>query len=507
MPTLGLCVIVRNGAATLRGCLASVSGLVDEVVVVDTGSTDGTVEIARACGANVLSHPWCDDFAAVRNTALRASRTDWILVLDADEQIDAAAHSWIRNELRTPHADAYITPVRNYLKPQDRPLTGVWDLPAQERHPLAPEATHYVASEVVRLYKRAPEVYYIGHVHEQVEYRLAELQRSVGYAGFHIHHFGWYQLDADGWKRKQALYTNLLAEKHRRRPKDALVMLQYGDALCAWGGKVEEGLSLFMKAAAINNQLPDIWLYIALALLRLNQKEAALIAIEQMSPEEKRRPRIATLRGDTLAALQRREEARAAYAEALEQEPDAIPTMAKLALLEMEDGSRDAGLKRMRNAILLAEMQAALYKRAHAYLYAAELRIMMREWTEALQLITAGLAIDATLLPLHESKLRAAVAIGHLDDAASSAAALSELAPEPRFFLRHAAILNQNGKYSAARDAISHGLAHFPDAELLQQAWEELQERRPPKPAAGCATLENPAISSWREKEAAPWSM
>ena len=84
---LSFCAIVRNEGVNLRRCLASVKSYVDELVVVDTGSTDDTVEIAREFGAKVGYFEWCDDFAAARNYALSLVSFDWVLVLDADEEL------------------------------------------------------------------------------------------------------------------------------------------------------------------------------------------------------------------------------------------------------------------------------------------------------------------------------------------------------------------------------------------------------------------------------------
>ena len=61
MPSLGLAMIVKNGAATLGNCIASVSGVTDQIVIADTGSTDGTVQLARDLGAEVFDFPWQDD--------------------------------------------------------------------------------------------------------------------------------------------------------------------------------------------------------------------------------------------------------------------------------------------------------------------------------------------------------------------------------------------------------------------------------------------------------------
>ncbi len=80
-------MIARDEAERLERCLASVRGVADEVCLVDTGSQDGTAELARALGARVEERPWRDDFAEARNASLAMARGDWILVLDADEEL------------------------------------------------------------------------------------------------------------------------------------------------------------------------------------------------------------------------------------------------------------------------------------------------------------------------------------------------------------------------------------------------------------------------------------
>ena len=90
MARLSLAMIVRNEAGRLGACLESARGVADEMVVLDTGSTDGTREVAAAHGARVETFPWIDDFAAARNASLGLCTGDWTLVLDADERLDAA---------------------------------------------------------------------------------------------------------------------------------------------------------------------------------------------------------------------------------------------------------------------------------------------------------------------------------------------------------------------------------------------------------------------------------
>ncbi|MCR4403067.1 MAG: glycosyltransferase [Firmicutes bacterium] len=88
---ISLCMIVRDEEEFLPGCLDSVKGVADEIVVVDTGSTDRTMQIAREYGARVYQYEWSDDFAAARNESLKHATCGWILVLDADERLGAGA--------------------------------------------------------------------------------------------------------------------------------------------------------------------------------------------------------------------------------------------------------------------------------------------------------------------------------------------------------------------------------------------------------------------------------
>ena len=95
-PSVSLCVVVRDEEELLPGCLEAAAPAADEVVVVDTGSTDGTVAVAAGFGARVLHVPWEDSFSAARNVALAAARGDWILFLDADEHLEAGGAARLR---------------------------------------------------------------------------------------------------------------------------------------------------------------------------------------------------------------------------------------------------------------------------------------------------------------------------------------------------------------------------------------------------------------------------
>lgn len=145
---LSVAMIVRDEAEGVERCLASLRGLADEVVVVDTGSADDTPARARRLGARVARVAWADDFARARNASLARARGEWVLVLDADEEVEAGTGAGLRALLagseRLRFAVEVVSPMGDGSRRQRSLLT--------------------------RLFRRAGHVY-VGRVHEQLFYR------------------------------------------------------------------------------------------------------------------------------------------------------------------------------------------------------------------------------------------------------------------------------------------------------------------------------------------------
>jgi tetratricopeptide (TPR) repeat protein len=97
-------MIVKNEAEHLPRCLASVKDKVDEIIILDTGSTDNTIEIAQSFQAQVEHFTWCNDFSAARNQSLKYASGDWVLVLDADEVLVAEAVPMLRQAMQQENA-------------------------------------------------------------------------------------------------------------------------------------------------------------------------------------------------------------------------------------------------------------------------------------------------------------------------------------------------------------------------------------------------------------------
>jgi len=144
---LSLCMIVRDEEEMLPGCLAPVHEHVDEIVVVDTGSSDRTVEIARSFGARVLHFPWNGSFADARNLSIEEATGDWIVYLDADEHMLAEDAPKLRDLLGKTWREGFHLVETNYTGGDES----------------GPAVTHMA----LRLFRNRPEYRFEGRIHEQ----------------------------------------------------------------------------------------------------------------------------------------------------------------------------------------------------------------------------------------------------------------------------------------------------------------------------------------------------
>lgn len=114
-PTITLCMIVKDEELFIETCLRSVTDWIDEMIIVDTGSTDRTVEICRSMGATVLHYPWNNHFADARNFGLAQATTDWILYLDADEEMEPLGEYDLHAHLDDTDASILSLHLVNYI--------------------------------------------------------------------------------------------------------------------------------------------------------------------------------------------------------------------------------------------------------------------------------------------------------------------------------------------------------------------------------------------------------
>lgn len=204
-PSLSFCMIVKNEGQNLARCLASVRSQVDEIIVVDTGSEDNTIEIAQQYGAQVKRFEWCDDFAAARNFAIAQASGDWILMLDADEELIVETVTWRQQLQINTDALAYWIP----LLDMSQPITTL---------------------QTARLFRNLCDLQYTGRYHEQITYRGHYIPVNLihNLEGLKIQHYGY----AEDLLTHKNLNRDipLLERLRQQEPLSLLLLLTLGNA-------------------------------------------------------------------------------------------------------------------------------------------------------------------------------------------------------------------------------------------------------------------------------------
>lgn len=236
--TLSLCMIVKDEAANLSRCLNSVRGWVDEMVIVDTGSTDNTIAIAQSYGAHVHSYNWHHDFAAARNFGLQYVTADWVLVLDADEVL-------VQDTI--PQLQASL---------QQETLLAVTLL----RHEVGAKQSPY--SLLSRLFRHHSQIRFQRSYHELIDDSVLAIQAQephwqVGHCPeVAIEHFG-YQVDVIATRHKHQRAAQIMAAALEENPNDAYLCSKLG-ALYVDMGQIEQGIQLLHQGLDLHPLEPSI---------------------------------------------------------------------------------------------------------------------------------------------------------------------------------------------------------------------------------------------------------
>lgn len=190
---LSLCMIVKNEEKVLERCLNSARSFVDEIIIVDTGSTDRTKEIALSFTNHVYDFVWINDFAIAKNDAVRRATSKWVLVLDADEYLDPDQAP----ELRTYLSDQDATKPLGFTLPIFNCIESV-------------KSGKFIESSAVRLFSNLPTIYFERPIHEQVVYRDGELPlRNYSLSIFHTGYLQETREEKEKSSRNLNIFKNL----------------------------------------------------------------------------------------------------------------------------------------------------------------------------------------------------------------------------------------------------------------------------------------------------------
>jgi len=269
MPTISLCMITKNEEKFLEQCLNSVKDLVDEMVVVDTGSTDKTKEIAARFGAKIFDFKWCDDFSAARNESLKHATGDWILVLDADEVIAEKDHEKIRElKIKNRETVGFVLIHRNYIN--DSAAAG-WVSSKDDSYPESKAAKGWWPVPILRLFKNIKEIRYKGAVHESVTESLQGKGKIIE-TEIPIHHYS--KLDKAKAKEKEIYYEEL-GEKKVKEKRDFHSYFELGRQYVA-NKKFEEAIDAFEKSISLRRDYFESWFMLGSVYLLKEELDNAL---------------------------------------------------------------------------------------------------------------------------------------------------------------------------------------------------------------------------------------
>lgn len=210
---ISVCMIAKNEEAWIGECLDHLKGFATEIIVVDTGSTDRTMDIAREKGARVSQIKWENDFAKARNVSLSKATQGWILIIDPDERVSAKDLERMKALTTTKDVMAYSFNSRNYTR---NPVVSGFmpskgDYPSEEK-----DYPGYFESRKVRLFQNVPTIRFVGSVHELVE---STIKGKTVESDIPFHHYG-STPEVDAAKGKKTFYQAQGIKKVQENPKD-----------------------------------------------------------------------------------------------------------------------------------------------------------------------------------------------------------------------------------------------------------------------------------------------
>ncbi|AFY56810.1 glycosyl transferase [Rivularia sp. PCC 7116] len=257
---ISLCMIVKDEESTLSKCLSSAKKFVNEIVILDTGSTDKTVKIAKGYGAKIHHFEWCNDFSAARNEALKHVTGDWVLILDADETLAPEMIPTIREAVQTEEY-LLINLVREEIGARQSPY-----------------------SMVSRLFRNHPDIHFSRPYHALVDDSVSEIlvkepHWQIGYIqGIAILHSGYQQSEISNKNKLERAKVGM-EEFFANNPDDAYICSKLG-ALYIDLGKITESIQLLSKGVSVESENSDIlyelYYHLGIAYSRLKNYQQAI---------------------------------------------------------------------------------------------------------------------------------------------------------------------------------------------------------------------------------------
>ena len=233
MSTISACMIVRDEEELLPACLESIKELVDEIILVDTGSTDKTKEIAEEYGAKIYDLKWDNDFSSARNFAMSKATSDWVFTVDADERVEQKDIPVLKKMLPDITQDTIGVNVLNLY---------------------GPNKTARGQLVMMRFFRRSSGIKYIGRVHN----RPVVNGDSIITIPFKLYHLG-YDLPPEDMVKKDKRRVSMCKVWTEEEPNEAQAWFHYANALKTIGGKLnfdafDDIIKILKKGLAVSHE-------------------------------------------------------------------------------------------------------------------------------------------------------------------------------------------------------------------------------------------------------------
>ncbi|MBC8066378.1 MAG: glycosyltransferase [Chlorobia bacterium] len=292
---ISLCMIVRNEQRVIRACLESAIPFFKEIIVVDTGSTDGTQDICRELGANVYEIEWPDSFGEARNESLKHAKGSWIFWIDADDTLDLASGVAILRAAigAAPSTAGFVVPVQFVDQGSDS----------------GTRVDH------VKLFRNVPGVGFEGRIHEQVLGSLSGHGAIGRIPGAVVYHSG-YDTTPAGQEAKRKRDWYLLDKELEERPNHPFVQFNCG-MTAHFTEEHERAIGHLWKSIELaqphESHIRKSYALIAQSQRALHRDTEALASLEEGIAKVGPDPELLFLQGSVLSALDRHKEAVGAY--------------------------------------------------------------------------------------------------------------------------------------------------------------------------------------------------
>lgn len=243
------CMIACNESLYLERCFNSIKNLCNEFILVDTGSTDDTIILARKLGFKIYHYDWNNDFSAPRNYSISKAKSEWILIIDPDEVISKKDHFKIKHLISQNKVLAFQMITRNYT--QNTRETGF--IFNKKDYTIGANYPGYIESTKTRLFKNGHGIHFRGCWHELLDYYIFEKKIPAMLSTIPIHHWA-HETGSKSPEEKRRFYLKLAEKKVENNPEDYQAWWELGvaESICGLNNRAAYSMSMSFKSGILD---------------------------------------------------------------------------------------------------------------------------------------------------------------------------------------------------------------------------------------------------------------